>query len=475
MSRPTSCKNVPAIAPGHLRDHADAERIDRVWERLQRSLPDGAFGRGREPRSNRWALLSAAAVVGFVLGFGVDRWLAAEPSTPADAVADVAPAPETSPLQVFAAGETAREYRLPGGGYLRLAPGTIVDTVTSDARGLTLRLVRGEADMSTQAVGAAARTTPLALLVGQAEVRTAAGNLRVKRSGDTASLEVLRGSARVASPDHELGTRQTTLGPNDRLTVPIRITTAQVVSPSEAHASGVQPPSEEEAAEEETAESTVEPPPGWRKLCTEGKFPEARQLLRAETGGGAAAVAAATNAQDLMCVGDAFFSRGGDAGVAVMALERIVNEFPHSGYLSSALFRLGKIYERAGDLDKARSYWARVHDDVLADDALCRLIQAAARRGNHEALVRLAQQYRTQYPDGACIDEEIERLLAEIAAKQSGSSDSESGQGDADEGESSPSDDEGSKEPAASGSASRPERPDRPADSPPAKDAPGGD
>ena len=82
--------------------------------------------------------------------------------------------------------------------------------------------------MSTQAVGAAARTTPLALLVGQAEVRTAAGNLRVKRSGDTASLEVLRGSARVASPDHELGTRQTTLGPNDRLTVPIRITTAQV-------------------------------------------------------------------------------------------------------------------------------------------------------------------------------------------------------------------------------------------------------
>lgn len=448
MSRPPHHRTIPAIAREHLRDQADPQRIDRGWRRLEASLPTADVsrrGRRNRRRESGWVLLSAAAAAGFVLGIGVDRWLAPGSERSDDELAQLSPAVDTSPQQVFAAGETQRRYPLPGGGYLSLAPGTIVDTVTGDGRGLTLRLVRGEASMSTQAGTATARTTPLALLVGDAQVHTAAGNIRVRRSGETAELEVLDGSARVASPDVELGTRQTTLEANQRLTVPIRIARAKV-EPRRASPVPRAALPDEEPAEEPVVELVApDPAASWREQCREGEWAEARRLLQEQAGGGRAAVAAASNAWDLMCIRDAFGSRGGDPTVVLLALERIVAEFPSSPQLRPALWYLAEMYKRAGKPQLANSYLEQYRslspDAALADDALCKLIQNSAQAGNAEAVLRHAQQYRTQYPDGPCI-EEIDELLAKIAAKQG------------EPGESDPSAEEGDDEPPQEGAPS---------------------
>jgi ferric-dicitrate binding protein FerR (iron transport regulator) len=421
VSRSTQSRTtIPAIVSAHLRDHADPRRIERGWSRLERHLPAGA-AHARQRQGHRWLLMTAAAVAGFVLGIGADRWLSDSPTRAGGEQPHLARPVDASPQQVFAAGETRRQYPLPGGGHLTLAPGTIVDTVTRDGRGLTLRLVRGEASMSTQAGTAAARSTPLALLVGDAQVHTTAGNVRVRRSGETAELEVLDGSARIDSPDLDLGTRQTTLEANQKLTVPIRIATAQLDRPRVAPAPQAVLPDEEVLTEEPAVDPVVEAPAGWREQCREGEWAEARRLLQEQTGGGRAAVAAASNAWDLMCIRDAFGSRGGDPTVVLVALERIVAEFPTSPQLRPALWYLAEMYKRAGKPQQANGYLERYRslspDGALADDALCKLIQNSAAAGKVDAVLRQAQQYRTQYPDGPCI-EEIDELLAEIAAKQ---------------------------------------------------------
>ena len=105
----------------------------------------------------------------------------------------------------------------------------------------------------------------------------------------------------------------------------------------------------------------------------------------------------------------------------LVALERIVAEFTTSPQVRPALWYLAEMYKRAGKPQQANSYLERYRslspDGALADDALCKLIQNSAQAGKVEAVLRQAQQYRTQYPDGPCI-EEIDELLAEIAAKQ---------------------------------------------------------
>lgn len=277
--------------------------------------------------------------------------------------------------------------------------------------------------------GEAARATPLALLVGDAWVHTAAGNVRVRRSDETAELEVLDGTARVASPDVELGTRQTTLEAHQKLTVPIRIAVAETRQRRATPLPATAEPAVE-ATEAPVVEPVAEQPVGWREQCREGEWAAARRLLQEQAGGGRAAVATASNAWDLMCIRDAFGSRGGDPTVVLAALQRIVNEFPGSPQLRPALWYLAEMYKRAGKPQLANSYLERYRslspDGALADDALCKLIQNSAQAGNPEIVLRRAQQYRTQYPDGTCIDE-IEALLEEIAAEQSPPSEAEPG------------------------------------------------
>jgi hypothetical protein len=419
VSRPKQRTPLPFIDPAHLRTHADEARVERVWQRLERNLHGTGPARLREPApARRWVALCAAAAAGLVVGAGIDRLV--DHDTRGTSGAQLVAASDVASSEVFAAGTTRREYALPGGGHIVVMPGTIVDTVSNDTAGLRLRLVRGEASVSTDAAGGLGRTTPLALVVGNAEVVTEGGALRISRRGDVAELEMLGGTAQLTSPDDELGLRRTTLRQNQMLTVPIHMRTAELPSRNEAGPPRSFPPREDGVP----AMAPATPAAGsWHDRCEQGDFVGAFELLRQQAGGGRAAIAAATNPGDLACIRDAYALAKQDPGVGAQALERLVNDFPSSGLAGPALIQLANYHEQAGNVQAARSYYERYRAQApngpLADGALCGMMRAAGKAGDREALARLSQEYRAQYPDGTCI-EEIERLLAEIAAAESG-------------------------------------------------------
>lgn len=62
--------SIPPLDPADLRDHADTERVERIWERLSGSLAHDAHA--KEPsRSHRGMWLAAAASLVLVFGTGV--------------------------------------------------------------------------------------------------------------------------------------------------------------------------------------------------------------------------------------------------------------------------------------------------------------------------------------------------------------------------------------------------------------------
>ncbi|MBI4701918.1 MAG: hypothetical protein HY744_12335 [Deltaproteobacteria bacterium] len=403
---------MPIIVPEDLRDHGDEARVARVWARLEPSLAAAGPHRGAGRRAAGWPVLCAAAAA-LVLGVGIGRWSAprAEGSGGASLLAE----PEPGPGAVFAAGTQEMSYALPGGGILTVAPGSIVDAVGSGGDGLVLRLVRGEVSLSTASAGGERRATRLALLVGQARVSTAAGSVRVRLDGDAALFRVTDGSAELSVPDAELGVRHGVLGANEQLTVPVALRASRL-EPS-PHSPDRPPPLAHRAA---PPVPLVEQAGDWRGRCQAFDYAGAQQILKGQPGGLAGAAAAAGNAGDLMCIADAARARGGDAAAAMQALGRVVTEFPDSQLAFLAAQSLAQMHAKAGRADEElrylRRYWDLSPTGDSAQDALCTLIAAEDRAGNANEVQRLAQQYRAQYPDGPCL-EQIDRLLAEIAAK----------------------------------------------------------
>ncbi len=410
MTRLESHRGVHAIDPAHLRDHADEARLLEIWRRLEPSLP-AARAHGRAPgRPRVWRMALAAALASFAAGLVAGHWLTAQRATEPRALLPFRAAEEQS-REVFAAGTVRRVYALPGGGSIELSPSSIVDTVAMDGDGLTLRLVRGEASVSTRAAGAPPRSARLALWVGDATITTDEGRVRVRHSGDSAELHVVDGAAEVTSPDVEQGSRRAMLGPDQRITVPIRVLASRIAP----KATETKP-----LALSRGDEPEGEPPPaaGWRELCG-GESPDYEavgRLLRSEAGSAQAAIAAAQSAGDLACISNAYRTKGGDQALAALALTRLVERFPEDARAGIARFTLCKIHQKAGNYEQVQTYCLSA-DGVLAEDALCRTIQTAAEAGRVDDVLRLAGEYRTKYPDGPC-SEEIERLEAEAAAQQ---------------------------------------------------------
>jgi hypothetical protein len=70
--KPTA--SLPDIDVDMLRNHGDEERIDRVWERLERNLVV-APAPSVAPRARRWPLLAAGIAAGFLGGALSAGWL----------------------------------------------------------------------------------------------------------------------------------------------------------------------------------------------------------------------------------------------------------------------------------------------------------------------------------------------------------------------------------------------------------------
>src|SRR5262249_16675014 len=102
---------VPPIAPTDLRDHADPEKVDRIWRRIERDLPiSEPMSRSGPPRLV-WAVAAAMAFGAFAGGLAVGRISARHPQAQApEAIASR----DRVVTDVFAAGSHTRQVALPG-------------------------------------------------------------------------------------------------------------------------------------------------------------------------------------------------------------------------------------------------------------------------------------------------------------------------------------------------------------------------
>ncbi len=410
MSR-DSFPSIPKIDPQQLRDHGTPERIDRVWERLERSVSLSQDGAAEPPlprAPGRWPLIAAGIAAGFAIGIAVGGSFGERAPDDRSGAVVVAPADGEEVSEVFAAGTAERRYALPGGGMLSLQPGSIVDTVARRDGSLTLRLVRGEATLITP--NDRVTGSPIALLVGNAEL-TPAGSLRVRHDGDTAMVQVIDGSASVSTPDPERGRRDIVLGPDDReTTVPVRIVTAS--NDEQKHPNRIHAPADPRSDElvEEPVAMVEEPLPEpivvvpikpWMEACKKGDDVEAARLLN-QSGD---SVADIEDVNLLTCIagGQEILKRDGDA---IASYERILNGSGSMSDKAVAARYLAKIYRRQGKLADADRY-AAISDEffngsLLPAEGLCNKIQADDAAGNAESVREHGKRYLSQYPGGPC-------------------------------------------------------------------------
>lgn len=393
------------------------EHVERVWERLERNL---ALYPRKQKRARARFMLAAAMAAGVTLGLGIGEWMHDKPSEPGIAVA---PAVDRSTVQVFAAGTAPRSYSLPGGGTLDLTPGSIVDTVDLQGEQLTLRLVRGEVTCNSGG-------GRIAMQVGQAEVATAAGAMIIRLDGSNADLEVLSGTAQVTSP-HQDGPRRTTLAAHERATVAVRVLTASVPAPMPVDDDQGPQPGPWPAPDKSAPDT-----PDWSGACDNGRYEAALDALVSQYGSLDAAISKVPNASALMCITTGLEWRNVDhdspeasAGDMTAAYQRILEEFPDDVDNGALAARgLSKSHKKAGNDEDARKFAALANQltngDFLPSDALCKKIQSDATAGSDEAVLRLSQRYRTQFPNGRCSNT-IDGLVAAIEARKAAARESE--------------------------------------------------
>ncbi|HZO12571.1 MAG TPA: hypothetical protein VFB62_04915 [Polyangiaceae bacterium] len=401
--------------PSALRDHGDAARVDRVWERLERNIALGPATK-KPLRSRRfvWAL-AAAVFSGFVVGYVVNGAITDAPTAEPRVI------PEENdpgaPQTVFAAAEEPRVYPLPGGGFIKVERHSIVDVVNQGLDGLTLRLVRGEATVST--MSDTRRTSRLALQVGRAELVTASGSMRVRLDGDTADLEVLYGTASLNAPDEDIQQRELSPG-RQRVRVAVITTerkrTAQrpaVLETEPEPIDGVSPAVPEPVILPEPASHTTP----WIKACADFDYAEAAKLIQKEPGGADAALAGVTNPTLLACIGTGHEDTGNNKAAIAMYERMLHDDSSNTANREAAASYLARLYKQMGNKAMADHY-DRYRGALQSADGLCKNIQAAQAKNAQEA-ARLSKKYRRLYPDGECIDL-IDKLEADLRAKGKG-------------------------------------------------------
>lgn len=401
-----SRRTLPPIAPSDLRDHADEARIARVWERLEHevSVPR------REPqrRVGGLALALAASLAAFAGGLLVGR----SGERPTETSVLPIASPDAMLTDVLAAGSQGRTYALPEGGWITLSPGTMVELERGHGSAYTLRLVQGEATLST----ATASAGPVALVAGDARLSAQAGSaVSVRRSDDILDVRVTDGAVDLESP---AGSRRLARGEVEA--VPVR---APVLVASPATASPRVAPGPFVRVAKEAHDPSVGPAAAndWRARYAANEWKEAYEALSAQPGGVGSAVEGAASAADLMAISD--LARGaGDTAGSLRALTQVSERFPGDPYAQFANYTLGDIYERSGQGALAQKYRERAAESAtggLAEDAFCKLVRSEASQGHKEEAARLAREYGAKYPDGRCKD------AAERIARGEPSSDEE--------------------------------------------------
>jgi hypothetical protein len=284
-----------------------------------------------------------------------------------------------------------------------------VEVERTSGGALTLRLVRGEAAVDT---AQAATSQDLAIIAGDARLAAGTGSaVRVRRNQDDMDVTVSNGSVRITSP---AGSQELARG-QEPVTVPIRTgpttsRTDEVARPrlsSQLHPSSRDPRSDTPAV--------VAVAPDWLTRAKAGDSAGALELLRQQSGGLAGAIASAKTAGELMVLSDLARSKGGDPSLALSAFTRVVDGFPDDPNAQVAAYKLGTMYEKAGQPKLAQMYFEKSRslkpEGALAEDALCKQVQTEHRASHKDEAVRIGKEYLSKYPDGRC-KEEVERIIS---------------------------------------------------------------
>lgn len=393
----------PMFDPKDLRDNATPAQIEHLWGRLEKSLGSRATAAPARRSSLRWSVAAAAALlaVGFGAGALVGRGLAPEAVATAPLI-QALPENDRVATEIYAAGQEARTFTLPGGARLRLAPGSTLELDRVGDKVRAMRLIQGEAD--------ARAAEALAISAGEATVETSPGSaVRLTRSSDELEVGVIDGVASVESP---AGSQR--LGRGEHASrIPVRASAA-ILPTSSATVAAI--PRRSPLGTGPTIEAPARvlgEGADWLGRYNVGDYGAARELLARGPGGVTAAIATAHDGFELTALAEITWSS--DQSAAIAALTRVTTDFQGGQYAQLAAYKLGKYYEQSGRPDLASHYAALARtlspNGNLDEDALC--IQIRAAREIPEA-IRMASDYLLKYPDGRCRDD-AERIASAAA------------------------------------------------------------
>ncbi len=400
-------KRLPSFDPDDLRDHADPERVERIWARVSTSLdaaaPAPLVGASRSRRSSvpRASLLFAAAFALFGGGLFVGHALDLD-----DPAQPLVRSPDAPLSDVFATGTSPRTFTLPGGGRLSLDADTTVEVLEAADGRLTLRLLRGNASVD-------ASDLPIAIVSGQAQVTAPAGSSVLLRRSDTdVSVSVSAGSVEVTTPSGE----HHTLGLGDGQTrVPVAALTKHdaIARPSDpapvalARRDDRRDPSSAPVHATDPSPLAVDAAPpaptplySWLSTYQRDSQQPIPTVSDDELG---AAISKAQGSQDLMDLSD-IASATGRSALAVRALRRVADEFAADPNRAAAAVMLSGFYSGAGNAELASRY-ADIAKQAQAfgEIVMCREVTTlAADDTRREQAVRKAEEYLAKYPDAAC-------------------------------------------------------------------------
>ncbi len=379
-----SRRSVPRISSTDLREHADHERVERVWQRLEASLPAAD---ARPVRRVHWATIAAAAAL-FAFGGGVavgKGWS----RSPAPSVL-ISETIDRSATDVLAAGESTRTFPLEGGGHITLKPGSIVE-VQRAAGGVTLKLAQGDATLETPGGGAGPT-----VVVGDARLDTqASSTVTVSRHLDNIDVGVSRGGASVASP-----AMNKTLASGENISLPVR-TASLTPTATPAVAMGHHGAHHAEIAAPEMSGTPLAAAPAsdWKKAYAANDYKKAAELFQQERGEFDPAVSAANSAQELYEL-YTLAQAARQATIAKRALRRAADDFPAEQYGQLSAHQLC-------DAGEGPKYCEGDKNSPLydAEGAACRVLTQTK---NKDEAAKLAREYVKNHPDGGkCRDEAL--------------------------------------------------------------------
>lgn len=417
-----SRRSVPPISPDDLRDHASADRVDRIWSRLEADLESNglvdrpaselmtstarrssrpaprAGWNGASTRTRAWAVFAAAAMFGGGLYVGRVAGTAE-----GDHSASVKSTRELA-LDVFASGSEARVFTLPNGATLALEPETTVEMAEVGDTGLTLRLLHGSASIDNTRVGSSA----VSIVTGEARLTApAGGGVALRRNEHDVDVAVSSGTVEVEGPDMA----PMRLAAGARKHVPI-LRTAAVLDPvsprrnegpvpsNRNRMASVEPRSEHPASTPEVEDSAAAPQPSWlAQLNHNSDFEGALKLLEAQ-GDIGTTIDRAQSAYELGALSDLLAKNRPD--LAARAALRAIERFPNDRGVSALAYRLGNYYSTTNSELSARYYKMAQESGILDETVECRSLRAAD--PCIEETTSRARSYLEKFPKGSCRD-----------------------------------------------------------------------